>query len=51
LPYQSKCCIGVNTDAGAVPDPEVLSRFLVESFEEILDLGGPHPPVRLLATT
>ncbi|WP_420468201.1 wax ester/triacylglycerol synthase domain-containing protein [Panacagrimonas sp.] len=33
------CCIGLNLDAGAITEPEVLMRALRESFDEILELG------------
>jgi diacylglycerol O-acyltransferase / wax synthase len=45
LSYQDTCGIGVTTDTGAVPDPEVLMDCLREDFEEILDLGGGHASV------
>jgi diacylglycerol O-acyltransferase / wax synthase len=48
MSYRNSCCIGVNTDAGAVPDPEVLTQCLVDGFEEILDLGGSHKPVAIV---
>lgn len=46
LSYHGTCNVGVNTDTGAVPDPDTLGECLREGFEEILDLGGPHEPVR-----
>ena len=49
LSYGGSCGIGVNTDTGAVPDPEVLMECLREGFEEILDLGGDHSPAVLPA--
>jgi diacylglycerol O-acyltransferase / wax synthase len=45
LSYQDTCGIGVTTDTGAVPDPEVLMDCLREDFDEILDLGGRHGSV------
>ncbi len=47
LSYCGTCNIGINTDVGAVPDPEVFLECIREGFEEILELGGPHGPVRL----
>jgi diacylglycerol O-acyltransferase len=47
LSYCDTCEIGVNTDTGAVPDPEVLMNCLREDFEEVLDLGGEHDQVVL----
>jgi hypothetical protein len=49
LTYCDSCTIGVNTDAGAVPDPDVLMDCLRDDFEEILDLGGTHGAVTLPA--
>lgn len=41
MSYNGTCCIGVNMDAAAIPDPDVLIGCLVEGFDE----------VRALATT
>jgi diacylglycerol O-acyltransferase len=49
LSYCGTCSIGVNTDTGAVPDPDVLMDCLREDFEEILDVGGAHGAVVLAA--
>jgi diacylglycerol O-acyltransferase len=49
LSYCDSCGIGVTTDTGAVPDPDVLMDCLREDFEEILDLGGEHGAVMLPA--
>lgn len=49
LSYRDTCGIGVNTDTGAVLDPEVLMDCLREGFDEILDLGGEHDAVSLSA--
>jgi len=46
LSYCGTCNIGINTDTGAVPDPDVLMTCLHEGFEDVLDLGGTHEPVR-----
>lgn len=40
LSHNDTCCIGVNFDAAAVPDPEVFLDCLEESFAEVLALGG-----------
>ncbi len=45
--YCGTCNIGVNSDTGAVPDPDTLLECLREGFEEILGLGGSHDPVRI----
>ena len=34
-----ECCIGVNSDMAAVPDPEVLLECLQESFEALLKVA------------
>ena len=47
LSYRDTCGIGVTTDTGAVPDPEVLTDCLREDFDEILNVGGEHAPVML----
>jgi WS/DGAT/MGAT family acyltransferase len=46
LSYVDRCCIGVNCDTAAVPDPDVLVACLREGFDEVLDLIGDHAPVR-----
>jgi diacylglycerol O-acyltransferase len=46
MSYVDTCHIGINTDTGAVPDPERLVACLAEGFEEVLALGGEHAPVR-----
>lgn len=48
LSHAGTCCIGVNTDVAAIPDPSVLTECLEEGFEEILSLarpGGSQRPV------
>ena len=46
LSYCGTCNVGVTTDTGAVPDPDVLMECLVEGFEQVLAVAGPHEPVR-----
>jgi WS/DGAT/MGAT family acyltransferase len=47
LSYCDECAIGVNSDTGAVPDPDVLGDCLDESFREVLAVGeGPVEVVR-----
>lgn len=42
LSYRDTCHIGVNTDAGAIPDPELFLACLEESFVEMAAAGeGP----------
>jgi WS/DGAT/MGAT family acyltransferase len=43
MSYRGTCHMGVTTDAGAVPDPDVLMRCLRESFDEILATGRRRP--------
>lgn len=46
MSYRDSCCIGVNTDAEAVPDAPVLYDCLADGFEEVLAVGGRrHRPV------
>ena len=42
--YRGTCCIGCNIDTAAVPDPDVLMDCLRRGFDEVLALGGDHPP-------
>ncbi len=39
MSHGETCCIGVNCDAAAVPDPDVLADCLDEGFAEVLALG------------
>jgi diacylglycerol O-acyltransferase len=39
MSYGGTCHIGINTDVGAVPDPEVFVRCLREGFDEVLALA------------
>jgi WS/DGAT/MGAT family acyltransferase len=45
MSYKDTCHIGVNTDAGAVPDPELFMACLREGFAEVVDVTGSHAPV------
>lgn len=49
LSYCGTCNLGVNTDTGAVPDPEVLMACLGEGFDEVLALGGTPERIRVPA--
>lgn len=40
LSYLGECHIAVNTDRAAVPDPDVLMRFLRRGWDEILAVGA-----------
>ncbi len=40
MSHGETCCIGVNCDAAAVPDPEVLAECFDEGFDEVLALGS-----------
>jgi len=39
LSHSGTCCVGINVDTAAVPDPEVLVASLRQSFGEVLSLG------------
>jgi WS/DGAT/MGAT family acyltransferase len=39
MSHVDTCCIGINIDTSAVPDPDVLTACLREGFEEVLVTG------------
>lgn len=39
ISHCGSCCIGVNTDAGAIPDPELFVEHLAAAFAEVLALA------------
>lgn len=39
MSYDGACCIGVNTDADAVPDPGAFAACLRLGFEEVIDVA------------
>jgi hypothetical protein len=43
MSYRGTAHIGVNTDLGAVPDPEEFLRCLREGFAEVVDVGTELP--------
>ena len=43
MSYDGVCCIGVNADAAAIPDPDVLAECLREGFDEVCSLASPEP--------
>ena len=47
MSYDGMCCVGINVDTEAVPDPHVLIECVREGFEEVLSLAGAHDPVEL----
>ncbi len=47
MSYDGTCCVGINLDTEAVPDPHVLIECIREGFEEVLSLGGEHDHVGL----
>ena len=47
MSYDGICCVGINVDSEAVPDPHVLIECVREGFEEVLSLAGAHEPVEL----
>jgi diacylglycerol O-acyltransferase len=40
LSHLDQCCIGINADTVAVPDPDVLSDCIRAGFDEVLTVGG-----------
>jgi WS/DGAT/MGAT family acyltransferase len=40
MSYDGTCCIGVNADAAAIPDPDVLLECLREGFAEVCSLAN-----------
>jgi hypothetical protein len=50
MSYDDVCCIGISCDAAAVPDLDVLVACLVEGFQEVLDVAGPHGDVHVRLT-
>ena len=50
MSYDDICCVGVNTDTGAVPDLDVFLSCLAKGFEQVLAVdGGKHTVVRPVA--
>jgi hypothetical protein len=47
MSYCATCHIGINTDADAVPDPDLFLDCLREGFEEVLAVIGEHDEVRI----
>ena len=39
MSHVDQCCVGINADTSAVPDPEVLATCLREGFDEVLAVG------------
>jgi diacylglycerol O-acyltransferase / wax synthase len=39
MSHADQCCIGINADTAAVPDPDVLTLCLREGFDEVLAIG------------
>ncbi len=46
LSYVESCCIGVNTDAGAIPDADDFLSCLRAGFDEVLAVGRPPKKAR-----
>lgn len=40
MSYRDTCHLGVNTDMGAVPDPDLFLECLRDGFDEVLELAG-----------
>ncbi|MFJ9363887.1 wax ester/triacylglycerol synthase domain-containing protein [Nocardia sp. NPDC101769] len=45
ISHVDTCCIGINSDTGAVPDPEVLTDCIAAGFRTVANLDAV-PPVR-----
>ncbi|MEV6101789.1 WS/DGAT domain-containing protein [Nocardia sp. NPDC051981] len=43
ISYATTCCIGINSDTGAVPDPEVLTDRIAARFRTVADLDADPP--------
>jgi len=43
MSYGDSYGVGVDTDPAAIPDPELLSRYLAEAVDEIEDYAVPRP--------
>jgi diacylglycerol O-acyltransferase / wax synthase len=43
MSYGDTCAIGINSDTGAIPDPDVFAQCLVEGFDEVLALNSATP--------
>ena len=39
MSHVGNCCIGINSDTSAIPDPDVLTACLREGFDEVLSVG------------
>jgi hypothetical protein len=39
MSHVDQCCIGINADTSAVPDPEVLTSCIRGGFDEVLAVG------------
>jgi diacylglycerol O-acyltransferase / wax synthase len=39
MSHFDQCCVGINADTSAVPDPELLTACLREGFDEVLAIG------------
>ena len=44
MSYRGTCHIGVDTDGGAVPDPDVFIASLRAGFDEVLSLAADPGP-------
>jgi hypothetical protein len=44
MSYDDRCCIGVTTDAGAVPDADAFSSCLRAGFDEVVEMAREWRP-------
>jgi diacylglycerol O-acyltransferase / wax synthase len=40
MSYRGSCCVGINTDTDAVPDPDVFAATLREGFDEVIAVAA-----------
>jgi hypothetical protein len=40
MSHLDQCCIGINADTVAVPDPELLGECMRDGFDEVVSVGG-----------
>ncbi len=46
ISHAGNCCVGINADTAAVPDPEVLKDCLARGFRTVLDIAKTHLAAR-----
>ena len=41
LSHNGRCCVGINSDAAAINEPELLFECLLDGIDDVLTLGKP----------